>query len=339
MKGVEVRFGAVVACLLLLAGSFVFAAGTAESGPTKEKPLVITFADHNAIGSLLNQSAERFKEILEAETDGRVQVRYFPASQIGDQRANIESVQLGQIEMCYADPPYLSNLVPEFTVLGLPYIFRDFDHVEAAMDGVVGDRLEKMLLDEQKLKILGWYHVGFRDMMTVRTPLRSINDFKGMKFRSPEVPVFVNMFRAIGASPTPIPWGDVYTAMSTNIVDGMETTPEAMVSVKLYEVAKYVIRTNHMNTAMTIVVNNNFYQGLPADIKEAINVAIQGTQTWQRQAMVSASNDAFGFLESKGLEIIKIDTRPMQQAMKSVWVELTKGAPRAQELIDMLGNL
>jgi len=147
------------------------------------------------------------------------------------------------------------------------------------------------------------------------------------------------MFRAIGASPTPIPWGDVYTAMSTNIVDGMETTPEAMVSVKLYEVADYVINTNHMNTAMTIVVNDDFYEGLPEDIKEAIDVAIAETQAWQRNAMVSASNDAFGFLENQGMEVIRIDTAPMQDAMAPVWANLTANAPRSQELIDMIGNL
>ena len=331
-----------VALLLLFAlGLSVQAEGAREGADGEEAPekILITFADHNAIGSILNKNALLFKETLEEETNGRVEVRYFPASQMGNERENIEAVQLGTTEMCYADPPYLSNLVPEFSVLGLPYIFRDFEHVEAAMDGEVGDALEEKLLEEEGLKILGWYHVGFRDMMTVDTPVREMADFEGMKFRSPEVPVFVKMFRAIGATPTPIPWGDVYTAMRTNLVDGMETTPEAMVSVKLYEVAEYVIHTNHMNTAMTIIVNEDFYNDLPQDIKDAIDRTILTTQEWQRREMIEASNNAFGLLEDEGMEIIDIDTAPMQEAVKPVWGELTADAPDAQRLIDMVLQL
>ncbi len=298
--------------------------------------IVITFADHNAIGSILNKAALRFKTGLEKETGGKVEVRYFPASQMGNERENIESVKLGMTSMCYADPPYLSNLAPEFSVMGLPFIFRDWKHVEAAMDGAAGKKLAALLQKKEGLRILGWQHVGFRNMLTVKTPINKMADFKGLKFRSPEVPVFVKMFEAIGASPTPIPWGEVYTAMKTKIVDGMETTTEAMVSVKLYEVGKHVIVTNHMNTQMTYLINDKFYQGLPKGVKTAMSKVLAGVIAWQRAEMIKASEAGLGTLKDKGCTVTNLDTSEMAKACTPVWAELTKGKADAQAVLALM---
>jgi tripartite ATP-independent transporter DctP family solute receptor len=325
MRGVGRILVVIMLAALFLPGA-VFAADK----------IVITFADHNAIGSILNQAALRFKAGMEKETSGKVEVRYFPASQMGNERENIESVKLGMLNMCYADPPYLSNLAPEFSVMGLPFIFRDWKHVEQAMDGAAGKKLAELLLKKEGLRILGWQHVGFRNMLTVQTPIDKMADFKGLKFRSPEVPVFVKMFKAIGASPTPIPWGEVYTAMKTKIVDGMETTTEAMVSVKLYEVGKNVIVTNHMNTQMTYLINDKFYQGLPMEVKTAMGKVLKEVIAWQRGEMIKTSEAGLGTLKEKGCTVTDLDTSEMAKACTPVWSELTKGKADAKAVLALM---
>jgi TRAP-type C4-dicarboxylate transport system substrate-binding protein len=207
------------------------------------------------------------------------------------------------------------------------------------MDGDVGKELNQMLVDQQNIRILAWGHNGFRNMATREKTIRSMADFKGVKFRSPAIPVYVKMFQAIGATPTPIPWPEVYNAMKQGIVDGMETTPTGFIGAKVYEVAKYAIMTNHLYTAANVLIEEKFYQGLPQDVRKAIDEAAMELEPWQRKMVIEISSTAFDTVQEKGMTIIEFDTKELREAVKPVWAELTAKAPKALEFADKISTL
>jgi TRAP-type C4-dicarboxylate transport system substrate-binding protein len=147
------------------------------------------------------------------------------------------------------------------------------------------------------------------------------------------------MFQAIGATPTPIPWPEVYNAMKQGIVDGMETTPTGFIGAKVYEVAKYVIMTNHLYTAATVVIDEKYYQGLPQDVRQAIDEAAKELEPWQRQMVIDISSTAFKTVEEKGMTILEFDTKELREAVKPVWAELTANAPKTLEFADKISKL
>ena len=323
------------AVLLCLAGSIAFAAGQKEAA---QQQYIIKFPSHQPATTYLGQAEAKFIEAVQRESGGRIEVRHFPGGQAGNARENIESVKLGTADMTFCAPAEMSNWVPRLGVMDCPYMFDDFAHVEACIDGKVGQAIEKDVREQVGIRILGWWHVGFRDMLSIEKPVRRIEDFKGMKFRSPEVPVYVMMFNAIGATPTPIAWGEVYSAMKTRIVDGMETTPEGMVANKLHELAKYVILTRHINTQGFLIINESFYQKLPRDLQRAVDSAMEQTVPWQREMIIKASEDAYKTMTDAGLELIQIDQAALRKACAPVWDELVGGAAGAQELISLIDS-
>ena len=301
---------------------------------------VITFAHMNAVGDPIDQTAQKFKELVESKTD-KAEVRVFPAAQLGDDEQSLEGMKLGTIQMSMSGPDYLAKLVPEFAVFTLPYMFQDWDHVERAMDGEVGTELNQLLIEKQGLRILVWGHNGFRNMVTKTKKINSMADFTGVPFRSPGLPVSVDMFKAIGATPTPIPWPEVYSAMKQGIVDGMESTPLGFKGTKIYEVAENVIMTNHLYTAMSIMISDKYYQGLPEEVKKAIDESAEEITQWQRDLVIGMSGSVFDLLKEKGMTIIEIDTSELREAVKPVWVKMTADSPKSLEYaekITALGN-
>lgn len=295
--------------------------------------LTLNFGDHNAVGSVLANTAARFGTEVGKISNGAIDVKHYPAAQLGSQRELLDQVKLGTLQMCYGDPPYLSNLVPQYAVMDLPFVFNDWAHVERVMDGDVTKELGEALIASQGLRPLSWMHIGFRNMLTISKPVAVIGDFAGMKFRSPEVASFVEMFKALGATPVPVPWGEVYTAMRTGLVDGIETTPEGMVNSKLYEVGKFVTRTQHINTVGSPIVSERFWKGLAAEQQAMIQQAITSVTTWERAEMKTANDKSEDELKSKGLGIRDIDKAALQKAVEPVWAHLSAKAKGGAELV------
>lgn len=298
--------------------------------------VVINFGDHNAVDSVLSNTALKFKSTIEEASGGAITVRHYPAAQLGSQRELLEQVKLGTLQMCFGDPPYLSNLVPQFAVMDLPFVFRDWAHVEAVMDGPVTQQLGEALVASQGLRPLSWLHIGFRDMMTIDKPVASIADFAGLKFRSPETASFVEMFKALGATPVPVPWGEVYPAMKTGLVDGIETTPEGMINSKLFEVGRYVTQTQHINTVGAPIVSESFWQGLSAEHQAMITEALASATVWEREEMKAANAAATTALGENGIEVIEIDRGALRTAVEPVWGRLTEKADGASDLVEQI---
>ena len=170
--------------------------------------------------------------------------------------------------------------------------------------------------------VLGTMHNGFRDLLTKDTPVRSIEDMPKVAFRSPPLPLWLKMFERLNVQPVTVPWNEVYTAMQTGLVNGIETTLEGMVNSKTYEVGKYVTRTGHMYNLTTLVVSKSVFDGLNDAQREAMTACAAEFQTGGNADMRALADESLATLKDAGLEIIDVDKTPFQDALKPAWLEM-----------------
>ena len=180
-------------------------------------------------------------------TNGEVTVDVHPNAQLFNERSGIEALRLGTLDLCWGGLATLGNWRPEFGFIALPFIFTGFDHVKKVIYGPLGDRARADALKTLGIDVLSLGASGFRIFMGNKN-IQTADDCKGIKLRVPEIPVYVEMARALGANATPIPADAIYTSLQTHVVDEMENPPDYMVDVKLWEVAKNATQTNHIFT-------------------------------------------------------------------------------------------
>lgn len=261
---------------------------------------VVKLAHHLSLQSEQHRTAERFAELVQKYSGGALTVRVLPSAQAGGQREAIESVSLGAIEMAYGESGLYANSVSRFGVIALPYLYRDFKHWEAVVDGPVGQGLAGELQKASGLRIMNWMVGGFRDTYLRNKPIRTPADFAGVKIRLPEAPVFVRTFQALGAIPTPIPAPEMYSALQTGVVDAMEGSPETAYTFKIFEVAKHLSRTRHILLDGSFVMNNRFYEALPKDQQQAVDRAAREAAIEQRKGHFEREADWVGKLKAGG---------------------------------------
>lgn len=307
--------------------TFIFLLVTTLASAADKDALEISYAHMNALETPIHKWSVKFKELVEEKSGGKIIVNIHPAGQLGSDAENFEGLMHGTINMCANNSATISGIVPEWGVFNLPFLFNSYEHVEAVMDGEVGTIADDIVLEQKKVRNLAWIHNGFRDMMTVDKPIKTFDDFAGVKFRSPPFPAYVLMFEAIGAKPTPIPWTEVYSAMKSKMADGMETVPLGMWGAKMYEVTKYVTVTHHLYTANNILINEDFYQGLSDENRMIIDEAAKEAEAWGREYALNYNADIFDKLKGAGLTIIDLDPAEkvkMQKACEPVWEKLAE---------------
>lgn len=298
----------------------------------------LTLAHHNAIGSQISDRGEALKACVEsAGVD--LEIQHLPAAQLGTAKEVIEQVKLGAVDMSVTDTAYLSELEPALAAFQLPFIFADWDHAERAMSGKPGEIVRATLSEGQNLNALAFMHNGFRDLLTTDTPVRSLEDMQTVQFRSPPLPLWLKMFEALDVQPVTVPWSDVYTAMQTGLVDGVETTPEGMVSSKMYEVGKYATLTGHMYNMTVLVASDAALERLSDAQRTALQdcaATFQSEGNAESRALAESSLDT---MRDAGIEIIEIDKTPFQDALLPAWPELVGTDDAVTALIDAITAL
>ena len=300
-------------------------AATEKTAASKAE-ISIRFGHNLAIDSVINKAALMFAEEVSKNTNGKVEVKVYPAAQLGNERDMIEGVQSGTLEMMLATSAYLTNIQPEFGTLDLPFIFSGYDHVKKSFEGEPAKILTEKLLAGQKLRALSFWNSGFRVMLTKSAPLTSMADFKARKIRAPEAPVYINMFKALGANPTPIPFGEVYTSIQTGVVDGVEVSAELMYNMKFFEVGKYLAKTNHIYTTLVPLISEDVYSKFSDDVKSAIDAAMKTTVAYEWDAFIESDTKALKAMEDAGVKVNEIDRAELEKACLSMQGDYVKGA-------------
>jgi tripartite ATP-independent transporter DctP family solute receptor len=244
-----------------------------------------------------------FKDIVEAETGGEVKVNLFPAGQLGAERELIEATKLGTIQMCMVSGAVAGSFKPAM-VLDLPYLFSAPAVAWKVLDGPFGKELSAALLKETGLRNLAYGETGFRNFTNSKHVVKSPADLKGLKIRVMETPLYITMIKALGASPTPMAWTEVYTSMQQGVIDGHENPVGVILSNKIYEVQKYLTLDAHTYGTDFLLINDKFFnEKLTPEqqmiIKKAAIVA--GNCGRGIQQLTSAMGVAA--LKEKGMEI------------------------------------
>ena len=220
-----------------------------------------------------------FKRIVESETNGRYKIEVFPNKQLGDLRSMAEQVSRGIIEISGGqNAGLLSSFDPNVQIAEMPYSFPNTEIGRIVFNGWFGQQLSDDIAAKSNIRILSYLPSAFRSFMNNKRPIHSPEDMKGLKMRTMEIPIHMEMVKALGASPTPIAWSELYSALQTGVVDGQENAPYVILLGKIQEVQKYYTLDKHTLNMALIIINDKFYQGLTDEDRRIFNYAARQAQ-------------------------------------------------------------
>jgi C4-dicarboxylate-binding protein DctP len=300
---------------LVIAG-LILAMGLAPAWA--DEPIVIKFSHVVAPDTPKGKAAEKFKALAEERTHGRVRVEVYPNSQLYKDKEELEALQLGAVQML---APSVSKFGPlgikEFEAFDLPYIFPSLEALRRVSDGPIGKELLKKLEPKGILGLAYWDN-GF-SIITSNKPIRKLEDLKGVKMRIQSSKVLEATYRHIGALPQIMAFSEVYQALQTGVVDAVETTPSNSYTQKFYEVQKYLTVSDHTYIGYAVIVNKKFWEGLPADIRAALESAMKDATVYCNEIAEKENQDALAKIKSSGnIEIIVLSDQEKAEWRKAL---------------------
>jgi C4-dicarboxylate-binding protein DctP len=299
---------------LILAAASV--AALAVAGPASaQSPIVIKFSHVVATNTPKGLAAEKFKELAEKYTDGKVKVEVYPNSQLYKDKEELEALQLGAVQMLAPSNSKFGPIgVKEFEVFDLPYILPDLATLRKVTDGPLGAKLLK-LLDSKGMTGLAYWDNGFKQMSANRK-LIAPADYRGVKFRIQSSKVLEAQFRALGSIPQVMGFGEVYQALQTGVVDGQENTWSNIYTQKMHEVQKYITQTNHGYIGYVVVTNRKFWDSLPADIRAQCEKAMKEATAYGNGQSAKENEEAMAEIKKSGKSEIITLTPEQDAAMR-----------------------
>ena len=291
-------------------------AALALAGPASaQSPIVIKFSHVVATNTPKGLAAEKFKELAEKYTDGKVKVEVYPNSQLYKDKEELEALQLGAVQMLAPSNSKFGPIgVREFEVFDLPYILPDLPTLRKVTDGPLGAKLLK-LLEPKGMTGLAYWDNGFKEMSANRKLLTPA-DYKGVKFRIQSSKVLEAQFRALGSIPQVMGFGEVYQALQTGVVDGQENTWSNIYTQKMHEVQKYITHTNHGYIGYVVVTNKKFWDGLPADVRAQCEKAMKEATAYGNGQSAKENEDALAEIKKSGKSEIITLTPEQDAAMR-----------------------
>lgn len=262
----------------------------------------------------------RLKEAIDAiaaETNGRIAIQLFPNNQLGSDSDMMSQVRSGALELATFPGTVMSTLIPVTSITGVGFAFSSYDKVWAAMDGAVGDHIRGAI---QKLNLFPFDTVwdnGFRQITTSNRPISTPEHLKNLKIRVPVVPLWVSMFKALGAAPVSLPLSEAYQALQTKVADGQENPLALIESAKFYEVQKYCSLTNHAWDGFWFIASGRIWKSLPPDLQQVMQKHFNAAARKQRDDIARANIDLQKALEAKGLVFNAVDTKAFRQILSS----------------------
>jgi C4-dicarboxylate-binding protein DctP len=319
---------------LILAATSI--AALALAGPASaQSPIIIKFSHVVATDTPKGKASEKFKELAEKYTGGKVKIEVYPNSSLYKDKEELEALQLGSVQMLAPSNSKFGPLgIREFEVFDLPYILPDLKTLRKVTEGPLGLRLLK-LLDSKGINGLAYWDNGFKQM-SANKKLVTPGDYQGVKFRIQSSRVLQAQFKSLGSLPQVMAFGEVYQALQTGVVDGQENTWSNIYTQKMHEVQKYITETNHGYIGYVVIVNKKFWDDLPADIRDQLSKAMKEATDFNNAQSQKENDDAFAEIKKSGKsEIIKL-TPEQDEAMRKAMEPVYKDAAGriGQPLID-----
>jgi C4-dicarboxylate-binding protein DctP len=319
------------AAAVIMAAPVVTAPGAANA----QAPIVLKFSHVVAPNTPKGKGAEKFKELGEKYTAGKVKIEIYHNSSLYKDKEELEALQLGAVQMLAPSNSKFGPIgIKEFEVFDLPYILPNKDALRKVTDGAIGKRLLG-LLDAKGMVGLAYWDNGFKQM-SANKPLNLPADYKGLKFRIQSSKVLEAQFRSLGAIPQVMAFSEVYQALQTGVVDGQENTPSNMYTQKMHEVQKFTTLTNHGYIGYVVVVNKKFWDGLPTDIRGQLDKAMQEATVYSNTISETENSESLDDIKKSGKTQIITPTAEqnaaMRKAMEPVYADV--GSRVGKKLID-----
>jgi tripartite ATP-independent transporter DctP family solute receptor len=265
-----------------------------------------------------------FAEEIKAKTKGRIEVRLHPGGALGGDREVLEGLQIGTVDLAVPSTSVIANFVPEVQVFDIPFLFRDFDHAQAVLDGPVGqETLAKFRA--KGLQGLAFGGIGFRQLTNSRRPVNGPDDVKGLKIRTQENQIHLQVWRALGALPTPMALPEVFTALQQGVVDGQENPIGAILNNKFGQVQKYLTITNHAFTPVGFVMAPRAFDALSTEDRQLFVEAARRAMITCKDEVAKVEKTGVDELRKQGLQVVeKVDTAKFQELLKPAFADLGK---------------
>ncbi len=267
-----------------------------------------------------------FKEALESGSGGKLEVRIIGNNAAGNERQQLERVQNGINQMLLVSEITQPFFFKPALILGTPFLFSNSQVAWKVLDGPFGQRYNDEFRRATGVRILGHIESGFRSLFNSKHVIKSPDDMKGMKIRTGENAIHMAMIRAMGANPTPISWTEVYTALQQKLVDGMENPPGLFYSMKFYEQQKFLTLNRHLYSIHSAMINERFFQGLPADLRQLVTSSAFLATTVGRSQAYLLERSAIEALKKQGIQVYVPTAQEFERFR-------TLGRPPAEELV------
>jgi tripartite ATP-independent transporter DctP family solute receptor len=275
--------------------------------------------------------AQKFADLIRERTDGRIAIKLYPSNQLGKgEREMTEGLQQGAVDLLVTSTGPLGGFVPSINILDFPFLFRDFDHVDLVLDGSIG---RKLLDDFEKahIKALSFWENGFRHLSNARVPVRKVQDGKGLKIRTMENKIHLSAWKDAGLNPTPMAWGEVFTALQQKVIDGQENPVAVFYSSKFWDAGqKFFSLTAHVYSPSPFLMSKKTFDAMPKAEQELFVKTSYETGRFQRKINRDAEEAKLKDMATKGVTIIRdVDRESFKTAMAPTYASFSSQYPKA----------
>jgi tripartite ATP-independent transporter DctP family solute receptor len=311
----------VLAALSVLTVSTMVLAGcggssSSSSGGSGDK-IVLRYAENQVKDYPTTQAAQKFADLVKEKTNGRITVEVYDSGQLGDEKSVIEQIQFGGIDMSRVSLTPLSEFSRNLMALQLPYLYRDADHMWKVLDGDIGKDLLKST-EDSGIVGLSWYDAGARNFYDTQHEIKGLADMKGLKIRVQESSMMMDMVKALGANPTPMAYGEVYSALQTNVIDGAENNWPSYESTSHYEVAKYYVVDEHSRIPEMQIISKQTMDKLSPDDQKIIRECAAESAKYERQLWAEREKSSEEKVKAGGATITRLSDEARAEFVKAV---------------------
>ena len=289
------------------------------------------------VGSMYDEGHKNFKKLVEERSNGRIKVDVFPAAQLGAEVAMIEGVRLGTIDMVSCSAANAATIIPELGMMSVAYLFKDRAHVDRVVnDPKFSAELDKIIAGKNLgIKRIGYYTSGVRNIYSRKGSVNSPDDLKGVKIRVQNNPVEVQVWKAFGAIPTPMNFGEVYQALQSGVIDAAENGLAVVESNKHYEAAKYISQTEHQYGVNPLFINEKKLASLPPDLQKLVLQAALDASVYERKKDNEFVDAAVDGLKAKGAILTKPDKAPFIALIAPIQNQVAQNI-KATEILEVI---
>ena len=313
------RIGKKGMALALSAAVLMMSLSGCNKGTSEDSVIRFKMAVADAASSAQAEGARKIAEEVEKATDGRIQIEVLAGGTLGGERDTVELAMLGGVDIVTCANSVLTQWIPEMSILDQAYLFTNENQAHGALDGPVGELIEREALDKLNLHVIGYMESGFRNVFS-KKPITEIGNFRGVKIRTMQNPYHMAAFESFGAIPTAMAASEQFTALQQGTIDACENAVSNCLNNGFYEVTKDITYSNHAFVYIVVSMSDHAWNRIPDDLKPVFMEAVERGYNIERDLLRQANEDATVVLKEKGVEFHEIDVESLQKAYQDLAV-------------------